>query len=475
MRIEPLLTMASITLFFLTIPQITQAQRTNLNFFNTADEFAQSAINKASSDPNQSKSPSAPSTEKAKMGMYNAVMSAISKGSGLTTRSREHANQALLLLESPVTDIEFYAKGIAYTMLGDKDLAIINFDRAIELNPRRYISYLSRGLAYRDKEKYDHAIADFDRAIELESKMPNTDAEQRKDFDERMRKASGDIHKLIQLDPEPWFYWFRRGVANDERGKAYVKMGDYDRAIADFSTFIQIDPNRAHIYNNRGAAYGQKGDLDRAIADFDRAIQIEPNLADAYNNRGAAYGLKGDVDRAIADFDTAIQLNPRLKGAHYHRGLTYKLKGDQARARADFDKEEQLYPDYKSIGGDQNIADSHGTSPPAEKAEGELPPVREDQINNSSGSLNVLNERALWLVKPRYPALARARHASGSVVVEVTIDEKGNVIAAKAITGHPSLWGVSVEAAKNSLFLPTLIAGTPVKVSGVIRYNFIEQ
>src|ERR1041384_3873173 len=441
MRIEPLLTMASITLFFLTIPQITQAQRTNLSFFNTADEFAQSAINKASSDPNQSKSPSAPSTEKAKMGMYNAVMSAISKGSGLTTRSREHANQALLLLESPVTDIEFYAKGIAYTMLGDKDLAIINFDRAIELNPRRYISYLSRGLAYRDKEKYDHAIADFDRAIELESKMPNTDAEQRKDFDERMRKASGDIHKLIQLDPEPWFYWFRRGVANDERG----------------------------------AAYGQKGDLDRAIADFDRAIQIEPNLADAYNNRGAAYGLKGDVDRAIADFDTAIQLNPRLKGAHYHRGLTYKLKGDQARARADFDKEEQLYPDYKSIGGDQNIADSHGTSPPAEKAEGELPPVREDQINNSSGSLNVLNERALWLVKPRYPALARARHASGSVVVEVTIDEKGNVIAAKAITGHPSLWGVSVEAAKNSLFLPTLIAGTPVKVSGVIRYNFIEQ
>lgn len=79
MRIEPLLTMASIALFFLTMPQITQAHRTNLNFFNTADEFAQSAIN---SEPNQSKSQSASPSEKAKMGMYNAVMSALSAGMG---------------------------------------------------------------------------------------------------------------------------------------------------------------------------------------------------------------------------------------------------------------------------------------------------------------------------------------------------------------------------------------------------------
>ena len=442
MTIESLLTIASITFFFLTMPQITQAHRTNLNFFNTADEFVPCAINKASSEPNQSKSQSTAPSEKAKMGMYNAVMSALSAGSGLTTRSREHANKALLLLESPVTDIEFYAKGIAYIQLKNDDLAIINLDRAIELNPRRYISYLSRGLAYRDKEKYDRAIADFDRAIELESKITSTDVEQRKDdFKERYEKASGDIHKLIQLNPEPWFYWFRRGVAYDERGKAYLKKGDYDRAIADFNTLIQIDANRADTYHHRGAAYGQKGDLNRAIADFDKAIELDP----------------------------------RLKGAHYNRGLAYELKGDQARARADFDKEEQLSPDDKSIGGNQNTADSHGTSPPPEKAEGELPPVRKGQVNNSRGYPNVLNERALKLVKPRYPALARMGHASGTVMVEVLIDEEGKVIAAKAISGHPLLWGVSVEAAKNSLFSPTLIAGAPVRVTGVVQYNFVEQ
>jgi TonB family protein len=441
MRIKSLLTIASIPFFFLTMSQITRAHRTNLYFFYTADKFAQSAINKASSEPNQSKSPSATPTEKAKMGMYNAVMSALSKGSGLTTKSRDHAEKALLLLESPSTDIEFYAKGIAYMQLANDDLAIVNFNKAIELNPQRFISYLSRGLAYRHKENYDRAIIDFGRAIQLELKMASADVEQSKDdFHELYEKASHDIHKLIQLDPEPWFYWFRRGAAYDERGKAYFDKGDYARAIADFSTLIQLDPNHAEAYLNRGSAYGQKDDLDRAIADFDRAIQ----------------------------------LNPRLKTAHYNRGLAYKLKGDEDRARADFDKEEQLFPSATSITGNQNNAANQETFPPAEKTERELLPVRGSDVDQASG-LPLLNQRALKLVKPSYPALAKMGRASGTVVVEVLIDEEGKVISAHAISGHPLLWGVSVEAAKNSLFSPLTISGTRVKVSGVIQYSFVQQ
>jgi len=49
------------------------------------------------------------------------------------------------------------------------------------------------------------------------------------------------------------------------------------------------------------------------------------------------------------------------------------------------------------------------------------------------------------------------------------------VIAANAISGHPLLWAACVEAAKNSLFSPTLLAGKPVKVTGVIQYNFVKR
>lgn len=87
----------------------------------------------------------------------------------------------------------------------------------------------------------------------------------------------------------------------------------------------------------------------------------------------------------------------------------------------------------------------------------------------------VLNGKALALPQPAYPPLARAAHASGTVTVQVLIDEEGNVIAAHAVDGHPLLLSVSLAAARAAKFSPTLLEGEPVKVTGVIKYNFIAQ
>lgn len=87
----------------------------------------------------------------------------------------------------------------------------------------------------------------------------------------------------------------------------------------------------------------------------------------------------------------------------------------------------------------------------------------------------VLNGKAISLPKPQYPPIARAAHASGTVVVQVTIDENGNVIAAHAVSGHPLLQGAAVGAARQARFSPTKLSGQPVKVTGVIQYNFVAQ
>ncbi|HLM23397.1 MAG TPA: TonB family protein [Pyrinomonadaceae bacterium] len=87
----------------------------------------------------------------------------------------------------------------------------------------------------------------------------------------------------------------------------------------------------------------------------------------------------------------------------------------------------------------------------------------------------VLNGKAISLPKPAYPPIARAARASGTVVVQVLIDENGNVVSAHAVSGHPLLQGAAVGAARQAKFSPTKLSGQPVKVTGVIQYNFVAQ
>lgn len=82
----------------------------------------------------------------------------------------------------------------------------------------------------------------------------------------------------------------------------------------------------------------------------------------------------------------------------------------------------------------------------------------------------VLNGKALSLVRPKYPSGVGRRIAT--VVVAVTIDEKGKVVEAKAITGEGSFRSEAVSAARYSKFPPTLVCGQPVRITGTIFYNF---
>jgi TonB family protein len=85
----------------------------------------------------------------------------------------------------------------------------------------------------------------------------------------------------------------------------------------------------------------------------------------------------------------------------------------------------------------------------------------------------VVNGKATYLPQPPYPAAARAMRLSGRVSVQVLIDESGNVVAARAVSGPALLRGASEAAARRAKFSPTNLAGQPVKVSGIVTYNFL--
>lgn len=105
----------------------------------------------------------------------------------------------------------------------------------------------------------------------------------------------------------------------------------------------------------------------------------------------------------------------------------------------------------------------------------EPPPPPKPTPPRAPISGGVLNGKAISLPKPAYPPIARQAHASGTVVVQVTIDENGNVISATPVSGHPLLRAVAAAAARGARFSPTKLSGQPVKVTGVITYNFVAQ
>ncbi len=85
----------------------------------------------------------------------------------------------------------------------------------------------------------------------------------------------------------------------------------------------------------------------------------------------------------------------------------------------------------------------------------------------------VLNSKVIKKPQPRYPSAALNMRAQGTVTVQVVVDEKGDVISAAAVSGHQLLQPAGVEAARKAKFQPTTLCGRPVKVSGVITYNFV--
>ena len=87
-------------------------------------------------------------------------------------------------------------------------------------------------------------------------------------------------------------------------------------------------------------------------------------------------------------------------------------------------------------------------------------------------SEGVINGKATYLPVPQYSAAAKAVDAKGTVNVQVTIDEEGNVISARAATGHPLLKPAAERAARQAKFSPTYLSKVAVKVTGVIVYHF---
>jgi periplasmic protein TonB len=87
----------------------------------------------------------------------------------------------------------------------------------------------------------------------------------------------------------------------------------------------------------------------------------------------------------------------------------------------------------------------------------------------------IIASKAVNLPKPAYPIIAKQARAQGPVNVQILVDVDGRVISAQAVKGNPMLTRAAEDAARRARFTPTTLNGEPVKVQGVITYNFVLQ
>ncbi|HKP38954.1 MAG TPA: energy transducer TonB [Pyrinomonadaceae bacterium] len=124
-------------------------------------------------------------------------------------------------------------------------------------------------------------------------------------------------------------------------------------------------------------------------------------------------------------------------------------------------------------GGTGNCTNCTGTGPNVHVDTGSAPapvPIKPKVLTSS-----LLMAKAVSLPKPVYPSVARQVHLEGAVNVQILVDEHGKVVSARAVKGNPVFLKASEDAALRARFTPTLLGNQPVKVQGVITYNFSLQ
>ena len=161
-------------------------------------------------------------------------------------------------------------------------------------------------------------------------------------------KAIADYNKAIALNP-------KYAIAYNNRGLAYDELKEHEKAFEDYNKAIALDPEYARAYNNRGIAYNKLKEHEKAIADYNKVIALDPEYARAYNNRGTAYGKLKKHEKAFEDYNKAIALNPEDAIAYYNRGTAYDELKKHEKAIEDYNKAIELNPEYATAYANRGI------------------------------------------------------------------------------------------------------------------------
>lgn len=179
------------------------------------------------------------------------------------------------------------------------------YTKALELDPTIAVAHYNRANDYLDLKQYAKAERGYAGAIDLgfNTGMVYSGLGLAQFYQDKNEEAEKSFTKSLQLDPsQPFTY--------NNRGGAYHKLGEYDKAIADFNAALKLS-RFAMAYMNRGDAWAEKKEFRKALDDYRTAESMIGSDPDLLARRGKIYLKVPDYAAARSEFVQALSARPR--------------------------------------------------------------------------------------------------------------------------------------------------------------------
>jgi len=333
-----------------------------------------------------------PANKKAKIGLKALSGSPVGKGQKvldppqdqqqllINLYSQGQLQQALdqvkiLLEQFPHSPVLFNIQGAVLKGLGQLELSIEAYSKALAIKPKNADAYINMGNTLKDQGKLEKAIEAYNKALTI--KPNNADAYINmgitlKDQGE-LEEAIEAYNKALAIKPDYAEAHYNMGNALKDQGKleeaieAYNKalaikpdyaearynmgnalkdQGKLEEAIEAYNKALAIKPNNADALNNMGNALKDQGKLEEAIEAYNKALAIKPKNADAYINMGNALKDQGELEKAIEAYNKALAIKPNNADAHNNMGNALKDQGKLEKAIEAYNKALAIKPDY---------------------------------------------------------------------------------------------------------------------------------
>ncbi len=253
------------------------------------------------------------------------------------------------------------SQGIALMTRREWQAAIARFDQAIRIMPGAAAIYENRAACYQQLGKFDLAIADYNRALQLAPEMAPVVYENRAYCYKGLGKltlALADFNRALELAPQ------RQNPLLLSRGRLLVDMGEMKKAEEDFNKALAFRQIRAQAYSELAYIAIGRGDFPSCLNLASSAIRTDPRFADGWANRGACQISLDRYPQAIRDLSIAIALDPAVPAAYLNRSAAYAAIGDCPKALNDANTAIRLAPD-KADAARRLAAPCQTHSPPA--------------------------------------------------------------------------------------------------------------